>query len=236
MVIRLFSVAGLFDKCPIEMLQKIFLIEFATISRNRCQLFIRAFMQNTKKIINDILSGDTEAFRQIIAENQRLVYHIVFRLVENVSDREDLCQDIFIKIYQNLSGFKFDSKLSTWIGRIAYNATINHLKKKKTPLYDDQCRESESVETVPAEQTLPDQLLTSNDLHHHLMVEIKKLPQNYATILTLFHLEEMSYLEIAEIMNLPEGTVKSYLFRARKCLKDNLVTKFKQEELWKANI
>jgi len=193
-------------------------------------------MQNTKKIINDILSGDTEAFRQIIAENQRLVYHIVFRLVENVSDREDLCQDIFIKIYQNLSGFKFDSKLSTWIGRIAYNSAINYLKKKKIPLYDDQCAESVSVETVPAEQRPPDQLLTSSDLYHHLMVEIKKLPQNYATILSLFHLEEMSYWEIAEIMNIPQGTVKSYLFRARKLLKDNLLDKFKQEELWKANI
>jgi len=127
--------------------------------------------------------------------------------------------------------FKFESKLSTWIARIAYNRCINYLEKKKTPLVDDLSPAEEFIETQPDDSFMPDTFTEHQDRSFRLQMEIKKLPVQFRTILTLFHLDELKYNEIAEIMGLPEGTVKSYLFRARKLLKEKLMSKYKPEEL-----
>ena len=88
-------------------------------------------MDTDQEIINRILDGDTNSFRQLVENYQRLVFHIVFRMIQNQTDCEEIAQDVFIKAYQNLSNFKFESKFSTWIGKITYNTCINFLQKKK---------------------------------------------------------------------------------------------------------
>lgn len=168
----------------------------------------------------------------MIEKYQRLVSHIVFGMISNESDREDVCQDVFIKLYQNLSHFQFQSKISTWIAKIAYNTCINHLTKKKVPLFDDCSTGRQSIDDYLSNRTSPEQFAEDSDLAQRLQNEISRLPIRFRTILTLYHLDEMSYTEIAEILGLPEGTVKSYLFRARKLLKERLLSKFQLEELW----
>lgn len=182
--------------------------------------------------IDKIISGDTKAYQSFIEEYQRLVMHIVFRMISNVADREDVCQDVFIKAYQNLSNFHFESKISTWLAKIAYNTCINYLKKKKVPLFNDFSTDGESIDNFLSDHASPDEFAERRDLSLRLQNEINKLPVQFRTILTLYHLDEMSYSEIVEIMGLPEGTVKSYLFRARKLLKERLISKYQQEELW----
>lgn len=192
-------------------------------------------MTDSGALIQKILDGDTDAFRELITANQRLVFHVVFRLVENPADREDLCQDIFVKVYQNLQRFKHNCKLSTWIATIAYNTAINSLKKKRLPLYDDRLPANQTVDSLLHSQCTQEHSLIQQDLLQQLENEIRKLPERYATIISLFHLEEMTYAEIGKVMNLPEGTVKSHLFRARKLLKERLLKKYPEEELWKEN-
>lgn len=189
-------------------------------------------MTNSKELIEKITSGNTEAFKSLINNYQRLVCHVVFRMVANEQDRQDVCQDVFIKVYQNLDKFKFDSKLSTWIAKIAYNTCINYLRKKKIPLCGDVSGENGSLEKYLSTTATPDDFAEDQDLSLRLQNEIMKLPVQYRTILTLYHLDEMSYAEIAKITRLPDGTVKSYLFRARKLLKEKLNAKYQQEELW----
>jgi len=189
-------------------------------------------MTHSRSLVAKIIAGDTGAFKSFILQYQRLVSHIVFRMIFNQADREDICQDVFVKIYQNLKEFNFESKLSTWIAKIAYNTCINFLGKKKTPLLDDLISEGQSLDTCSANDTLPDESTVKNDLSFRLRVEIEKMPVHFRTILTLYHLDEMSYNEISEIMQLPEGTVKSYLFRARRLLKRKLLSKYQREELW----
>lgn len=186
---------------------------------------------DTRQLINKILTNQVGAFEQLIKEYQRLVSHIVFRIVSNSKDREDLCQEVFIKIYQNLSNFHFESKLSTWIAQIAYNSCINYLAKKKLPLYNDNLGNN-SFYALAGETKNPEALANHQDIVTKLKSEIEKLPVLYKTILTLYHLDEMSYNEIGTIMKLPEGTVKNYLFRARKLLKNRLVSKYSKEDLW----
>ena len=154
--------------------------------------------------------------------------HIVFRMIPDAADREDVCQDVFMKVYQNLASFRSDSKLSTWIAAIAYNRCVDCLSKRRispaTDCYD------EAVMEIADDALTPDGQLESADLSNRLQNEIEKLPVPFRTIITLYHLEEMSYTEIGAVMSLPEGTVKSYLFRARKLLKERLAAKHRKEE------
>jgi RNA polymerase sigma-70 factor (ECF subfamily) len=158
------------------------------------------------------------AFAFLVSRYQKLVVHIAGRIIQRQDELEDVCQEVFSKIYQNLGKYRSESKLSTWIATIAYNTSINYLRKyrKWNEVNPDDSMalrnltdfRSESYETI--------------DLHLYLREQIELLPVHYRTVLTLFHLEEFSYQEIEQITGMPEGTVKSYLFRAKALLKEKL--------------
>lgn len=195
-------------------------------------------MESDKDIVNRIVQGDGSSFEKIVRDYQRLVCHVVSRMLSNPSDIEDICQEVFLKVFQNLHRFEFNSKLSTWIARIAFNTALNHLDKKKASLYadafetQDDAREepplAEGVWTTPAST---DDIVADWDTRERLMREIDRLPPAYRTALTLFHVEELSYDEIASVMNMSVGTLKSNIFRARKILKERLLAKYSEEEL-----
>jgi RNA polymerase sigma factor (sigma-70 family) len=192
-----------------------------------------------KELVERILKQDEEAFRMLIKDNQRLVFSIVFKMLNNSADNKDICQDVFIKVYQSLPGFSFNSKLSTWIARIAYTTCINHLRKRKVQLLDDiyikdeertdENNATDFIEDVNA--ITPDKALHLTEMKQHVEVEINLLSPLLRTILILYHQEERSYEEIAEIVEMPIGTVKSYLFRARSKLKSSVLKKYKKEDL-----
>lgn len=188
-------------------------------------------MTDQKILVELVLAGDKRAFKKLVEEYQRLVSHIVFRMVSVPADREDLCQEVFLKVYQNLDRFRHDSKLSTWIGRIAHNSSLNFLEKKKLPLYDDIIPEGSNLEAAANDNTRPDISFAEKEISGLLKKEIEELPPMYKTIVTLYHLDQMSYSEIASVMTIPEGTVKSYLFRSRRLLRERLESKFQREEL-----
>jgi RNA polymerase sigma factor (sigma-70 family) len=156
-------------------------------------------------------------------------------MVENKEDRKDLAQDIYLKAYKNLSGFRFGSKLSTWIAQIAYNTCLDHVRKKKLVLQDnfddDDTEELPGINNNLASQPNANAGIFKKELAGILKMEIDKLSPIHKTLITLYHNEEMSYEEIAQVTQLPEGTLKSYLFRARKALKNSLLQHYKKEEL-----
>ena len=180
-------------------------------------------------LIEEIKGGNKEAFRRFIKQYERLVIHIIYRMVSNATDREDLFQDVFIKAYQNLDGFRFESKGSTWLARITYNTCINFLQKKRMPLFDDKTPETLSIEEIADSAELPDDWVSNKEMAEHLEHQIQKLPVRHRTALTLYHLHGMRYTEISRIMNQPESSVKSYLFRGRKQLKTLMTDKFRSE-------
>ncbi len=182
-------------------------------------------------LVEKILNGDMRAFELFVEKYKKLISHIVFRMVHNVEDREDICQEVFVKIYRNIGSFQFSSKLSTWVATIAYNNSVNYLQKRKEPLFDDFMPEAGQIEIADENIPSAEENTEKNDIARLLQSEIGKLTGIYRVIITLYHLDEMSYNEIVEITGLPEGTVKSYLFRARKMLKDRLMTKYCQEDL-----
>jgi RNA polymerase sigma factor (sigma-70 family) len=196
---------------------------------------MKAETMDSKLLVKKTLAGNRKAFESIIQQHQRLVSHIVFRMVPNQPDREDICQDVFVKVYQHLGSFQFESKLSTWIAKIAYNTCLNYLEKKKVLLFDDISGDDRSLESLPGNALAPDRLAEEKQTSSLLRKEIRKLPVHYKTIITLYHLDHMSYNEISEAMDLPGGTVKSHLFRARRLLKERLMSKYQPEDLCNSN-
>ena len=173
-------------------------------------------------LVARVQTGDRQAFREFIEKYQRLVAAIVFRMVYNAADREDICQNVFLKIFAHIGQFEGGSRISAWIGRIASNTCINHLRKKRLPLYDDIAGPEADLGNIAGDAPTPEQLNEQADLSFSLQEEIARLPVHYRLVLTMFHFSEMNYDEIGQALDLPAGTVKSHLFRARRRLRDRL--------------
>jgi len=168
------------------------------------------------------------------------VTQIIFKMINHSRDRKDLAQDVYLKAFKDLGNFKFQAKLSTWIGQIAYNTCLNYIQKKKLVLVDSRISDDEnstdgvvmlSDKQVDIFENATQSALYEREISLILTAEIDKLSPLYKTLITLYHNEEMSYAEIGQITQLPEGTVKNYLFRARKTLRENLLLQHKKEEL-----
>lgn len=173
---------------------------------------------NEAELIGQILSGNMNAFTFLVNRYQKLVVHITGRLIQRQDELEDVCQEVFLKVYQNLGKYRNECKLSTWIATIAYNTSINYLRKFKKG-------DTISSDEIPVMTNISDAGTVDFeriDLHQYVRSQIELLPVQYRTVLTLFHLEEFSYQEIEQITGMPEGTVKSYLFRAKALLKEKL--------------
>ena len=192
-----------------------------------------------RELVKRILDEDREAFLTFIDHYERLVKHVVFRMVDDDRDREELCQDAFMRAYRYLDGFRFESKLSTWLARIARNTCLNHQEKKDMPLYADEAPspEGDPPDARTALNRVPDPAedvaATTEDRQRRDLVRkgIDALSEHYRTALTLYHLEGMSVSQISEVTDNPEGTVKSHLYRGRKKLKDWLLDRYQREEI-----
>jgi RNA polymerase sigma factor (sigma-70 family) len=180
-----------------------------------------------KAIVTSILNGNIQDFAVVVKNTEKLVAQIVRKMTNGEDDQKDLVQDIYLKVYQNLSSFQFKSKLSTWIANIAYNTTVSHLQKKKIPIMGiENTSEGKFTATEnPELETIKTEALEI------LNKEVARLPPLFKMLITLYHLEELPNKEISEITNLPEGTIKSYLYRARKILKDNINHHYKNEQI-----
>ena len=186
---------------------------------------------NDGDLVQQIVNGNTNAFRFLVSKHQRLVAHIVGRIVQRTEDVEDISQEVFIKVFRKMKHFRGESRLSTWIAKIAYNTSISHVRRqlKNERSYD----ESPALVANEKDEGLNQKRIEKEEAQKYLLEMIEELPVHYRTVLTLFHLEEFSYKEIEEITEMPEGTIKSYLSRARKILKEKLE---KVVEIEKTNI
>ena len=184
-------------------------------------------MSDDQSLVSAVLSGNRAALQEFIKRHERLVSHMVARLIDDKSDREELCQDIFLRAYEKLGEFNFQSKLSTWVATIAYRYGVNHFRKRKMKWADlENADEWNFVEPGDTERNIEDE-----DLEKIILENLKFLPSQYKIVLTLYHIESMNYAEIGEATGMPEGTVKNYLFRARNLLKERVTKYLGSEEL-----
>ena len=186
-------------------------------------------MEDDRSLVAGVLEGETRAFRLLIRQNERLVAHMIGRLVRDRNEVEELCQDVFLQVFKKLGEFNFKSKLSTWIATIAYRMAVNHIKKKKMLFLE--IREDEKFRERFIDDTDPGILAEEKDQDRFILQLADRLPDHYRSVLMLYHVDGLSYAEIAGITEMPEGTVKSYIFRARNLLKDQIMKYIGKEEL-----
>jgi len=178
-------------------------------------------MTDDRALASGVLRGDETAFRALIRQHERLVSHMIGRLVKGNEEREEICQDVFLKVFEKLPEFSFQSKLSTWIATIAYRHAINHLRKQR--LIYEELAENEGWAEKFVELKDPEEILIGKDEDAYVLKLVDQLPAQFKAVLTLYHLDGMNYAEIGTVMEMPEGTVKSYLFRARNLLKQKVL-------------
>ncbi len=176
-------------------------------------------------LVQRILRGSERAFRKLVEKYQGIVYSVVMGIVGNRIEVEDIVQEVFIKIYTGLSTFRGESKLSTWIYRIARNESLNAAAKLKgSHLSIDE------VEPIASSGDNPEEALGISRSRERTRKLISRLDEHYRVVIELRYMGEKSYAEIAEIMNIPVGTVKTYLHRAKTSLKKMLTAESVREE------
>jgi len=175
-----------------------------------------------KQLVERVLQGDHHAFGLIVKDTERLVGQIVGRMISHAEDRKDIMQDVYLKTFKHLSGFRYAAKLSTWIGNIAYNTCINFLERRRLRVVGD------AFPDVPGDDDGTEALIEGRQLAAIVAARIEELSPLYRTLLVLFHQEGLSYADIGQITALPEGTIKSYLFRARKQLKEGVLGEYRE--------
>jgi RNA polymerase sigma-70 factor (ECF subfamily) len=177
--------------------------------------------------------GDRRAFADLVDRYKVLVFNLVDRMIFDKALVEDLAQEVFMRVYQGLLGFRGESKLSTWIYRVAYNVCVAELERAQHRVdvvsIDDKADEEGPRLDLRDDRQDVEAMLSQIDFGRTIQKLLDRLPPRYKAMLTLYYLQEMSYEEIGEVMNLPLGTVKTHLHRAKQILRNMIV----EEGLWK---
>lgn len=162
-----------------------------------------------------------------------MVAQITFKMIENSEDRRDIAQEVYMKAFNQLGNFRFQAKLSTWIAQITFNTCLNHLEKNRMIFVhtDGEETQDEALDNLtsianPELLNETEYRVLKSEISRILAEVVEELQPLYKTLVTLYHTEGLSYEEIGQITELPEGTIKNYLFRARKSLKEKLLRNY----------
>ncbi len=173
-------------------------------------------------IVRKVLQGNVNAFEKLVTEYEKGVYAIALRMTGNPEDASDMTQEAFIKAYNSLQSFRGDSKFSVWLYRIASNVCLDFLRSRnRKPTVSLSVEDDAGEETqldVADESQSPELLLERSLTRDAVQRGLQALPPDYRQILLLREIQGLSYEEIADVLRIEVGTVKSRIFRARKRL------------------
>lgn len=172
-------------------------------------------------------AGDDEAFAQLMQDNEKRIYNLTLRMTGNPDDAMDLAQEAFLNAWRGLKFFKGDSTFSTWVYRLASNACIDHLRRKKRrqdidlPMPMDE--EDDRPPDIPDDRFQPERELERQELRNAVCSGLEQLSDEHRQVLVMREINGLSYQEIADVLDLEAGTVKSRIARARNSLRKILL-------------
>ncbi len=173
-------------------------------------------------LIHAALHGDQTAFKQLMKKYHDQIANLIYRIIHNREQVEDLTQEVFIKAFGSLKSFNEEFAFSTWLYKIATNSSIDYIRKKKLSTFSIDkpvgMEESEYSFELPDTTYEPDKHIIQRQRSKLIEQAIEQLPEKYRRVIILRHNEERDYREIARILKLPIGTVKAHIFRARELL------------------
>ena len=163
------------------------------------------------ELVKQTKQGDAEAFSELVRRHQYIIYNVAYRFMRDVSLAEDMVQEAFLKAFRLLKGFRGDCSFSTWMYRVTCSVCLTELNRRK--------RRGEVALTPGHVSSVAEHPSYNFDMPEHVRRCVAKLSDRYATIITLYYLKGVSYDEIAQVMDIPMGTLKTWMFRARKQLR-----------------
>lgn len=194
----------------------------------------RAMSSNERKLVSRLRARDEDAFVELVRAYQHRVFNVVVRIVGDRAEAEDVAQEVFVAIFKHIDGFRGDAKFSTWVYRIATNTARNRIKYLSRRSHKYHQNYEDSPDTVKQENPLsgqvdqPEDRAMGKELEAIIKDGLAELNDIHRTIIVLRDIEHLSYAEIAQVVDLPEGTVKSRLFRARSSLRDYVDSRYTQ--------
>ena len=163
-------------------------------------------------LVAQTLAGRPDAFGTLVERYDRAVYHLAYRTLRDQEEARDAAQEAFFKAYRSLRTFKPAAKFSTWLFAITYHACCDRLSRRKR-YSNEELPERADTAAGPESEAI------ANDEAKRLRTAIASLPEKYRTVITLYHLQGRQYEEIAQVLGVPMGTVKTHLFRAKEQLR-----------------
>lgn len=172
-----------------------------------------------KELINKVQVGDEKAFEELVYTYQHKVYSVAMGMMKNEQDAYDAAQETFIRVFRSIGGLKGDSALFTWIYRITMNVCLDQLRKRTKEDNTYSLSDGEDEIQIPSKDETPEQNLEKNLKKQEVRKAVSNLGEEMQAAIVLRYMKELSYEEIAEVLEVSIGTVKSRIFRARKALK-----------------
>lgn len=181
-----------------------------------------------RALVEAVLARAPGAFEQLVREYEGLCWHCVHPIVRHADDARDVCQETFLRVFRHLGQYRFESPLKFWIARIAHSIALRHVQRERriggdearvAPADDDATAREDEIDAFDFEAACDDAAAASR-----LHAAIARLAPIQRSVLTLYHIEELSIPDIAAITALPAGTIKSHLYRSRLRLRELLDT------------
>ncbi|MCH7612173.1 MAG: RNA polymerase sigma factor [Candidatus Marinimicrobia bacterium] len=171
-----------------------------------------------KQLIKDAQNGDSHSFHQLVALHDEKIMVLAYQLMKNKQDAEDLYQDAFVKAYNNIRSFRFESSFYTWLYRITVNTALN-MKRKMSRM-----RTQEPIENYDPIENIPEPVSTNKrgEINRAIKAATNELPEKQRTAFILKYLQDLKIKDVSAIMGISEGTVKKYLFRAMEKMRIQL--------------
>ncbi len=188
--------------------------------------------QSDQELIREIQSGKTSSFRVLVERHKDRAFTLALRLLRQRTDAEEALQDAFLRAFQALDDFRGDAKFGTWFYKIVYNVCLTRLGRTKpdTGHFSFQNDEDEKITLhIASDDSLPDEALEQSEFMSLISQEIERMPDHYKTIITLYYINELSYEEMSDVLQLPLGTIKTHLFRGRALLRSTMIRKYYPE-------
>jgi RNA polymerase sigma-70 factor (ECF subfamily) len=173
--------------------------------------------EDDNKLVAQTLAGSERAFEALVDRYEDVVFNVAYHMTRNFDESEDITQAVFVKVFEKMESFNPKFKFFSWIYRIAVNETLNRIAR--------QSRTSKLDERLASGNKTPDESYSQTELSEKVRDAVMQIDPKYRILIVLKHFRDRSYREIADIVSLPEKTVKSRLFTARQLLKDILVSR-----------
>lgn len=178
--------------------------------------------QDDAELVTASQAGNQDAFAILVQRHQRRVFNLVYRMLQQYEEANEVTQETFLAAWQGLSSFRGDARFSTWLYRIAYNCSLKQLEQRKRDKAIQVAIQEEHLLDLAGEENEASTQLEASARQDLVQEHLSTLPAKYRIVLVLRHLQDMTYEEMAEILTMPIGTIKTHLFRARNLLKERI--------------